>query len=310
MAGIGNVLGTTFNLPNFVGEMFGLSPTDTPFLAMSGGLTGGRPAVGKMFNWQDYDLPTPAQPAIVEGADPVLDARVRAERSNCVQIFQYGVKLSYTDLAARGQVANTVGELANQPVQNEMTFQLGLKIKTAKRDVEYSFLQGSYQYPTDNTTGRKTRGILAAVSTTNVAASSAALASTHFDSLFQGMYDQGAPFENVILFMNSFQKLKTSGIYAYAPQSRNVGGVNIQSIETDFGVIGVMLDRFMPTGTILAAEMSVVAPRFLPIPEKGHFFLEPLAKTGAAETAQLYGEIGLEYGPEIWHGKITGLATS
>jgi hypothetical protein len=33
--------GTTFNLPNFVGELFELTPADTPFLSAIGGLTGG-----------------------------------------------------------------------------------------------------------------------------------------------------------------------------------------------------------------------------------------------------------------------------
>jgi hypothetical protein len=29
-----------------------------------------------------------------------------------------------------------------------------------------------------------------------------------------------------------------------------------------------------------------------------------LAKTGATDAVQIYGEIGLEYGPETYHGKI------
>jgi hypothetical protein len=48
----------------------------------------------------------------------------------------------------------------------------------------------------------------------------------------------------------------------------------------------------------------------MPIPGKGELFLEPLAKTGAAENSQLYGEWGLQYGPQTMHGEITGLTTS
>jgi hypothetical protein len=50
-----------------------------------------------------------------------------------------------------------------------------------------------------------------------------------------------------------------------------------------------------------------VEPCFLPIPGKGHFFTEPLAKTGAFDRVQLYGEIGLNYGPEQYHGQITSI---
>jgi len=40
MAGITGQ-GTTYNLPNYVGELFAVSPEDTPFLSSIGGLTGG-----------------------------------------------------------------------------------------------------------------------------------------------------------------------------------------------------------------------------------------------------------------------------
>jgi hypothetical protein len=45
----------------------------------------------------------------------------------------------------------------------------------------------------------------------------------------------------------------------------------------------------------------------MPIEGKGHFFTEPLAKTGAYDRVQIYGELGLEYGPEQFHGKIVDI---
>ena len=45
-------------------------------------------------------------------------------------------------------------------------------------------------------------------------------------------------------------------------------------------------------------------------PGKGVLFYEELSKTGASEKGQIYGQLGLDYGPEEFHGKITGLATS
>lgn len=303
---------TTFDLPNFVGPLFGLTPTETPFLSMIGGLTGGMETRAKEFTWQTYDLANAAQPAILEAAVPTSAQRARSEVSNVVQIFQYGVDISYTKLAAVDQLgpsATTV--LGNQPVRNEMDWQLQLKIEQAARDVEYSFLNGAYQLPTDNTTARKTRGILAAISTNAVDAGTAApLTDTLINTLLRDMFDSGAAFRNPVIFVNSFQKQALSSIYAYAPESRNVGGVNIQMIETDFAPLGVVLDRHMPAGVLGVFDVSVCAPRFLAIPGKGHFFTEPMAKTKASDESQLYGEIGLEYGPETWHGKIYDLATS
>lgn len=304
-------LTTTYNMPNFVGPLFNLTPADTPFLSMIGGLTGGREANATVFTWQTEDNAAAAQPQIVQGADPTYEERDRAEVSNVVQIFQYGVKIGYTQRAATGQLASTATPvLGDQPVQDELTHQLMLKTQRAARDVEYSFLRGTYTNPADNATGRRTRGIITAVTTNAVAASSAAFAPSHLQELLRGMVDNGAPMTNPVIFANSFQRQALGAAYAYAPESRNVGGHNITTIETEFASLGIVYDRHMPTDTILVADLAYCAPRFLPIDGKGHFFAEPLAQTGAAWNWQLYGEIGLEYGPEQWHGKITGLATS
>lgn len=55
MAGITG-LGTTYNLPNYVGEIFAVTPEDTPFLSSIGGLTGGKATKSTIFEWQTYDL--------------------------------------------------------------------------------------------------------------------------------------------------------------------------------------------------------------------------------------------------------------
>ena len=64
-----------------------------------------------------------------------------------------------------------------------------------------------------------------------------------------------------------------------------------------------MLNRYMPADVVLVADLSVCAPVFLEIPGKGFLFREELARTGAAFKYQIYGEIGLEHGPETFHGK-------
>ena len=69
MAGITG-LGTTFNLPNYVGELFNVSPEDTPFLSAIGGLTGGVAVNSTVFTWSSYDLRDAADDRQrLEGAD-------------------------------------------------------------------------------------------------------------------------------------------------------------------------------------------------------------------------------------------------
>jgi hypothetical protein len=134
------------------------------------------------------------------------------------------------------------------------------------------------------------------------------------DQLAQMVFDNGvADLQSLVFLCGSRQKLALTNAYAgtypsvVIPQSRTVGGVAIDTIVTDFGTFGVMLDRWMPTDTLALVNLAACAPVFLEVPEKGHMFVEPLAKVGAADKYQIYGEVGLEYGNEKLHGKITGL---
>lgn len=304
---------TTFNLDNYVGELFHLTPRETPFLSMIGGLTGGLRTTSPVFTWQTDDNAAASQPAVLEGDDASFESRDRSEVVNVVQAHQEGVEISYRKLASTGLLG---GEsiLGTQPVKDEFTRQRMLKLAKVGRDAEFSFLQGSFQRPTDNTTAYKTRGLSSAISTNSNAAAGATLSKDLVDDLFEDMFDSGAIFSIPVFVVNGFQKRQLSEIYGYAPESRNVGGVNITQIETDFaGQVGVVLDRHQPAGELAVVEVSVCAPVILaddtgkaPPP----FSFEPLAKTGSAEKEQLYGEIGLSYGPEEWHGQVTGLATS
>jgi hypothetical protein len=83
--------------------------------------------------------------------------------------------------------------------------------------------------------------------------------------------------------------------------------MNVQKLETDFFEMGICYDPFMPSDAILVADVSACAPVFQDVPGKGVLFLEDLAKVGASERKQIYGEIGLAHGPAFLHGSITGL---
>ncbi|MBB3666405.1 MULTISPECIES: SU10 major capsid protein [Prauserella salsuginis group] len=314
-------LGTTYDLPNYTGILHQLTPSDTPFFSAIGGLTGGGQTTSTEFEWQTFDLRSAGQNTKVEGAEPEDSERTRANVTNVVQIHQESVGVSYSKLAAPGQKAGTNNEAQN-PIRNELDWQVEQMLKQMVRDVEYSSLRGTYQKPADNTTARQTRGLLPAI-TTNVinvdsdgAGASGPLTDTLLLDLMQSVYDNGGLMEaeTATIIVNSFQKRQLTKIFVadkgYQEQSRNVGGVNVQTIETDFGRVNVMLDRHMPADQVAVASLDQCRPVFLEVPGKGHFFAEPLAKTGAKDRTQLYGEVGLEYGAESAHGKITNLSTT
>ncbi|MEU1454414.1 SU10 major capsid protein [Streptomyces avermitilis] len=174
MAGITG-MGTTFDLPNYAGELFALTPADTPLLSAIGGLTGGGMTSGVEFEWQTYDLRDPSQRTRVEGATaPTSEERVRANVRNVVQIHQEKVSVSYTKQAAVGQLATPQsapyrGVDGANPVSNELDWQVAQTLKSIALDVNYSFINGSFSNPSTNATARKTRGLLTAISTNRIA---------------------------------------------------------------------------------------------------------------------------------------------
>jgi hypothetical protein len=316
-------MGTTYNLPNYVGELFNASPEDAPLLSAIGGLTGGESVGTVLFEWQEYDLRDAADNRQrLEGADATdFQERVRSNASNVVEIHQEAVSVSYTKQGATkqrgaGSAAVTIGNTVIPA--DELAWQLDQQFKQIARDVEKTFITGVFANPSDNTAPRKTRGLLEAV-TTNVATSThtaAELVADEVLDVFQKAWESGGlqESETRTVIVNATLKRALTRLFIrdanYQEQSRNVGGVSLQTFETDFGRANIMLDRYMPATKMAVVSLEDVRPAFLEIPGKGHFFAEPLAKTGASDKVQIYGEIGLRYGLEKHHAVLTVAPTA
>lgn len=394
MAGITGI-GTTFNLPNYHGELIALTPVDTPLLSLAGGLGGGGQTQDTEFEWSTYDLRDPDMRPRLEGADaPSSEERVRAGKSNIVQIFHEAVGTTYTKQAAvERYAANSLntGSSGSNVVRNEHAWQIEQSLIQIARDVNYTFWHSTYNKPVDNTTARRTRGLLEAIQTNRVAvdevsataATDTVTAASHgltdgdavvftsvgasttlrvdrayyvvssasgtfkvattpggsavtigtanvkyvaggnaavdadtFNEWMQGIWDNGgiSGQETSTLFVPSRQKRAITAAYAdkYGKAdmmmgSRTVAGLNVQTIETDFGRLNLVLERALPPDMVALVDLAEVDPVFLSIPGKGVLFEEELAKTGATDKTQIYGELGLKYGNELRHGVIRGL---
>ncbi len=316
-----NAAATSWNCPNYTGELYMVGANQTPFLNMIGGLQGGAIRTVRDFQFplaQPWALEAASQPSITETDSlkaPTPWTYVRGQDVNTVQIFQRQVSISYVKMSVTGQITgDTTTKLVDgsmpQPVQNELDFQINAHMRQIALDAEYSFLLGTYSQATNAGVAAKTRGIITAATTNTVAAEAATLTKAILDSLLRTMAGNGAEFLNPVIFCNAFQKQKISDIYGYAPQDRTVGGVNIKQIETDFAMLGVVWAPQVTTSVVLIADLAFCNPVFLPVPNKGVLFYEELSRTGASESGQIYGQIGIDYGPEEMHGTITGLATS
>lgn len=312
-------LATTWNLPNYAGELFTADAAHTPLLSMTGGLSGGKMTSNFEFPTAVlFDYPEPEQPEISEeesAVAPVASAPLREQESNVVQIHQERISLTYARASNSGRLSgiNTANAAADA---DEKAFLINHKLIKIARDVEHSFINGRYQKATSGSVANKTRGLLQLCEgANNIDANGEELSKAHIDELLRSMAQNGAYFDNCVMLLPARQKQLLTDIYASAfyanmTTSEHVGGMDITAIETDFGRVGLVWDRFMPLSAVLIADVAHIAPVFQAVPDKGVIFEEPLAKTGAADDVQIYTQIGLAHGPAFLHGSITNLKVS
>lgn len=310
-------IGTTWNLPNYAGELFTASPKKTPLLSAIGGLTGGKTSESMEFVCgQTYELPAAGQPEITESASvtaPTATEIAREQKINTCQIFQETIELTYAKQANGGKLEglNVAGASANPT--NELDFQVAKKLEKIATDVEYTFINGVYQKATSAIVAPKSRGLIElCADSTSIDAEAAELSKDLMDAFFLELAQNGALWDKMQIHVNAALKQKLTKIYESQYNAKmNMGerqaGGNIITIETDFGYVDIVYNQFMPVKSLLAVDIAHIAPVFNPVPGKGVLFLEDLAKNGAAERKQIYGHIGLDHGMAFMHGAITNL---
>lgn len=136
------------------------------------------------------------------------------------------------------------------------------------------------------------------------------------DEVMQSAYENGGLVESEmgLLMVDASLKRWLTKIYvkdkSLETRSRDVGGANVETVITPFGTLGVMLNRYMPSGVIATVSLDQCQPVHRFVPGRGITFVEDTAKDGASNASQLYSSIGLEYGNEAAHGKIVNLTAN
>lgn len=329
---------SSWDLPNFVGELYtadivpGQGEAHPTFLTLIGGLNGAQARLVPDMQYNmtvEFDYPPVAQPNISENnaatqlPDPVNP--IYTNTRNTCQIYQEAVAETYVSKATRGRLVTdqlypigasiTEGWIAETMPNRDaaaLDAQIMYGLARIARNVNHTFLNGEYVEATSKAVAARTLGLITGITTNAVFASGDALSEDLVGQLMQSMVENsgGKAFQYIpVLLMNAFQKRKFSALFAFPPESRNIAGYNITMYETDFGPVGVLYEPTIPTDTILFASLALVRPVFNEVPGKGVLFYEPKAQVAASEGGMLYGHIGIDFGPEWMHGKITGLAT-
>ena len=319
---------------NYLGQLFETAARSTPFLAALGNPVTEQGIINfnntRIVNSFEFDCGQPfdsgagTQPTITESASVTgvtANTITRGQDNNTCQIFMRKAEVSYKKMSTTGTIdtglrgaGNIDGvtpglnfNVAGNPVMNELDFQVQQNLKGIASDLDYTFLRGTYQAAASALTAAKTRGIITATTTNAVAAGGANLSTTHVNSAIQKIVDAGGQRNNIIAVCNSTQYERLGSLYEHVPMDRTLGGSQITRVMTSFCVFDLVYDPNMPTDTVQFVELTVVKIVICPI--LGKYMLIELKPTdGASIAKQIYSQIGIDYGPEEYHAKITGLA--
>jgi len=305
----------SFGTPNFSGMLFRKGVEKTPFSTIIGADRGYTNHV-EFVTGQYYNSIQGSQPAISESASlvaPEANVATRSQLTNVTQIFQETVSVSYAKEANMGTMSgvNIEGQTPNP--QSELEFQISRAMAKIAQDIEYTFINGVYNKATNDNEINKSRGILTAISTNVINAGGDGMSRKLISKALMAIAAAGGDIANIIVGMSAIHLAQLdydankNGMTA-VDRSRTVNGLQIQTILTPFGQVGVQLMETIPVGTALVFNPTIMRPMEQPTPNKGNFFLEPLAKTGAGDNYQIFGMIGLDHGCEYLSAKITGLS--
>lgn len=213
---------------------------------------------------------------------------------NYSQIFQADIDVSRTDnLITKYGMADLFG------------YQTMKNVHELSRLINKSFYTGVCKAGSA-TTPRAFGGLDAFLSTNHSAGGAGALTETRLYAIIEDCYDNGGNPD--VIFVNSFQKQKISGFFEDRIRStidESRGGVRISEVETEWGLLKIVMDRWCPADSLYVLESQYVG--FVSIDP---FFEETLAKVGDATRGQVVGEFSLVVKNESAHGRWTGLSTS
>ncbi|RMD45744.1 MAG: phage head protein [Aquificota bacterium] len=256
-----------------------IAPTETPLYSMFGKTT----AKSTYHEWLEDDLNPPGANAKVEGAAFTIDTpTTRVRKGNYTQIFSKGYGVSGTQEA-----------VLKAGIKSEIAYQMAKAMKEIARDVEYAIINNAAANAGSATVARQMGGIQAFVST-NVLANAGTprpLTETLLNDGLQMAWEAGGSPDVVVV--NGTNKRTISGFTAgltkeiAAKDKRLVASVDVY--ESDFGLVRVVANRWMPANKVFILEKSRFKTAYL-----RPFKQEEVAKTADKVERVVVGELTLE----------------
>ncbi len=238
--------------------------------------------------------------ARLEGADSdAIGFTDRTTGSNVTQIFHQEVK-----------VTRTHSKLSQYGITDELAYQRDKAIPALTRLIERHLLYNKGASAGSATTPRIMGGIQAFVTSNKV--SGASLAQSAFENAVLSAYNSGGggPFIAIVNPAN-MQKIKnwydptatSTNVSVSVPIDQREVGMNVNRINTPFGQVDLVMDRWVPTTIIPILDVKHCG--LLTYDPLGW---EPLAKTGDYNREQVVGEFTFCLRQEKAHALLTAVS--
>jgi len=233
---------------------------------------------------------------------------------------------------------------AGSPIVDEFALQMELALEKVAREVEWFAFNGTFADGANTTPGsgtREMRGLYEYLQLNKNASNTAVPVDNGGNAYYNDtdgddtgtrqkmtwdtvagamkrMYDASAPMINPVLVVTPGQLLSlnkelvsstspsTALNGAILPRDRNVGGIDIDTIVTPFGSIGLMVidPNIMPNskGAAFILDLAFIKPVFTNIPGYGTVFIRDIDQDANARVGKaVYMEMGLDFGPPNYH---------
>lgn len=288
--------------------IYNIAPTDTPFMS---GIGKGK-AANVFFEWQTDTLASAANNAQLDGDDvsafTAVTATVRI--GNRTQISRKTLVVSATEQA-----------ILKAGRKDEVAYQVTLKMKELKRDMETALCQNTTSVTGNTTTARQTRGLEGWVATNNSLGTSGvapvpssntaptdgtqrAFTEAMLKAVAQQVFTAGG--DPDLLMVGPAQKQVVSTFTGNATRMKDAKDGELQSAisvyTSDFGTFKIAPNRFQRNRTafLLQTDMwKLMTLRPMQVVD--------LAKTGDADKKLLVCEYGLMSNQEAASGAVRDL---
>ena len=259
-----------------------VSPTDTPLTTLLMGRGAVVPANDITVTWRERKLNEDRGTLKKEGAE--AGTPIKSSRGSLSNVCQIIEKVT--------QVSGTAQALNPKGIGNSFDAEVNDRLIETKRDLEYYFLNGVKALETDDTP-RQMNGLMNLVNSANVIDNTGKdfTEEVILDSL-QAIWNAGAHGE-YYTFVNASVKrmvnnLAKNGVNVKVSVDQGLSqvmGITVAKIESDFGVINLVLNRHMDANSMLTVDLDQVE-----IAELRGTFYEDLPKSGDYQKGHIINE--------------------